>query len=71
LRSARWRQRRTPRSGQRRPDQVESGHSDEIAKTLAAVADDYPSTDVSDHGNAEERTSSFNTGVAGGVPACT
>jgi predicted metalloprotease len=50
---------------------VEPGDSEEIAKTLAAVADDYPWTDVSDHGNAEERTSSFNAGVAGGVPACT
>ena len=50
---------------------VEPGDSEEIAKTLAAVADDYPWTDEGDHGNAEERTSAFNTGVQGGVPACT
>jgi uncharacterized protein len=50
---------------------AEPGDSDEIAATLAAVADDYPWTDVSDHGNAEERTSAFNTGVQGGVRACT
>jgi predicted metalloprotease len=49
---------------------AEPGDSEEIAKTLAAVADDYPWTDESDHGNAEERTSAFNTGVEGGVPAC-
>jgi len=50
---------------------VEPGDSEEIAKTLAAVADDYPWTDESDHGNAEQRISAFNTGVAGGVTACT
>ena len=50
---------------------VEPGDSEEIAKTLAAVADDYPWTKESDHGNAEQRTSAFNTGVSGGVPACT
>jgi uncharacterized protein len=50
---------------------IEPGDSEEIAKTLAAVADDYPWTDVNDHGNAEERTEAFNTGVSGGVQACT
>jgi predicted metalloprotease len=50
---------------------VEPGDSEEIARTLAAVADDYPWTDESDHGNAEQRTSAFNSGVAGGVAACT
>jgi len=49
---------------------VEPGDSEEIAQTLAAVADDYPWTNESDHGNAAERTSSFNTGVEGGVKAC-
>ncbi|NIK59293.1 neutral zinc metallopeptidase [Kribbella shirazensis] len=49
---------------------AEPGDSEEIARTLAAVADDYPWTDESDHGNAEQRTSAFNTGVEGGVGAC-
>ncbi|HET6985797.1 MAG TPA: neutral zinc metallopeptidase [Kribbella sp.] len=49
---------------------VEPGDSEEIARTLAAVADDYPWTQESDHGNAEERTSAFNSGVSGGVAAC-
>jgi uncharacterized protein len=49
---------------------IEPGDSEEIAQTLAAVADDYPWTNESDHGNAAERTSSFNTGVEGGVKAC-
>jgi predicted metalloprotease len=50
---------------------IEPGDSEELAQTLAAVADDYPWTNESDHGNAEERTSAFNTGVSGGVAACT
>jgi hypothetical protein len=50
--------------------EIEPGDSEEIARTLAAVADDYPWTDVSDHGNAEQRTAAFNAGVEGGVPAC-
>ena len=49
---------------------IEPGDGEELAKTLAAVADDYPWTKESDHGSAEERTSSFNTGVQGGVSAC-
>ncbi|WP_433158712.1 neutral zinc metallopeptidase [Kribbella sp. CA-247076] len=49
---------------------IEPGDAQELAQTLAAVADDYPWTDVSDHGNAEQRTASFNTGVRGGIPAC-
>ena len=48
----------------------EPGDSEEIAKTLAAVADDYPWTDQGDHGNAEERTAAFNAGTSGGVQAC-
>ncbi|TCC54218.1 hypothetical protein E0H73_39395 [Kribbella pittospori] len=50
--------------------EIEPGDSEELAKTLAAVADDYPWTNESDHGNAQERTSAFNTGVQGGVSAC-
>ncbi|WP_433158322.1 neutral zinc metallopeptidase [Kribbella sp. CA-247076] len=49
----------------------EPGDSEEIGQTLAAVADDYPWTDESDHGNARERTAAFNAGTAGGVRACT
>ncbi|MFI7061311.1 neutral zinc metallopeptidase [Kribbella sp. NPDC050124] len=49
---------------------IEPGDTEEIARTLAAVADDYPWTDVGDHGNAEQRTEAFNTGVSGGVDAC-
>ncbi|MEV0799492.1 neutral zinc metallopeptidase [Kribbella sp. NPDC050281] len=50
--------------------EIEPGDSEELAQTLAAVADDYPWTNESDHGNAQERTSAFNTGVQGGVQAC-
>jgi len=50
--------------------QFEPGDNEELAQTLAAVADDYPWTQESDHGNAEQRTSAFNTGASGGVPAC-
>lgn len=50
--------------------QLEPGDSEEIARTLAAVADDYPWTNESDHGNAEQRTSAYNTGVEGGIGAC-
>ncbi|TCC47489.1 hypothetical protein E0H75_22170 [Kribbella capetownensis] len=49
---------------------IEPGDSEELAQTLAAVADDYPWTNESDHGNAQERTSAFSTGVQGGVSAC-
>lgn len=50
---------------------VEPGDSEELARTLAAVADDYPWTEESDHGNADQRTSAFNSGAEGGVAACT
>jgi uncharacterized protein len=50
---------------------MEPGDSEELAQTLAAVADDYPWTNESDHGNADQRISAFNTGADGGVPACT
>jgi uncharacterized protein len=49
---------------------IEPGDNEEIAQTLAAVADDYPWTNVSDHGDAEQRTTAFNTGVSGGITAC-
>lgn len=51
--------------------QIEPGDDEELAKTLAAVADDYPWTKQSDHGNAEQRIGAFNEGASGGVPACT
>jgi uncharacterized protein len=50
---------------------IEPGDAEEIATTLTAVADDFPWTDQSDHGNAQQRISFFNQGVNGGVPACT
>ncbi len=50
---------------------IEPGDAEEIAATLQAVADEYPWTDQSDHGNARQRVSAFNTGAQGGVPACT
>jgi predicted metalloprotease len=51
--------------------QFERGDTEELAKTLAAVADDYPWTKESDHGDARQRTSSFNDGARGGPAACT
>ncbi|TWD80054.1 hypothetical protein FB561_1126 [Kribbella amoyensis] len=50
---------------------IEPGDPEELAKTLAAVADDYPWTKQSDHGDVQERISAFRTGVTGGIPACT
>ena len=50
--------------------QLEPGDTDELAQTLAAVADDYPWTKESDHGDARQRISSFNRGARDGVPAC-
>ncbi len=49
---------------------IEPGDRDELAKTLVAVADDFPWTSESDHGNAQQRIQAFNTGTQGGVPAC-
>jgi uncharacterized protein len=49
----------------------EPGDTDELAKTLAAVADDFPWTTESDHGDARQRTASFNEGAKGGPKACT
>jgi uncharacterized protein len=48
----------------------EAGDDDELAQTLAAVADEFPWTRQSDHGNARERIGAFQAGLQGGVPAC-
>ena len=50
--------------------QFEPGDTEELAKTLAAVADDFPWTKESDHGDAQQRTASFNEGAKGGPQAC-
>ena len=50
--------------------QIEPGDADEIAQTLQAVADDYPWTDESSHGNARQRTAAFQQGVDDGVEGC-
>jgi hypothetical protein len=50
--------------------QLEPGDTEELSQTLAAVADDFPWTDESDHGDARERTSSFSRGARDGVEAC-
>jgi uncharacterized protein len=49
---------------------LEPGDTEELAQTLAAVADDFPWTKESDHGDARERTAAFSRGSAGGVAAC-
>ena len=49
---------------------LEPGDAQELAQTLAAVADQYPWTNQSDHGNIQERTSAFQTGTAGGIQSC-
>jgi predicted metalloprotease len=50
--------------------QIEPGDSEEMTRTLVVVADDFPWTDSASHGNAQQRTAAFNTGVNGGVDAC-
>jgi uncharacterized protein len=50
--------------------QIQEGDEQEIARTLQAVADDFPWTDVTSHGNAQQRTSAFQAGVADGVDGC-
>jgi predicted metalloprotease len=50
--------------------QFERGDTQELQETLTAVADDYPWTEQSDHGDAQQRISSFNQGAKGGVRAC-
>jgi predicted metalloprotease len=49
---------------------IEPGDDQEIAETLQAVADDFPWTDESSHGDAQQRTSAFQQGVSGGVDSC-
>jgi predicted metalloprotease len=50
--------------------QLEPGDTEELSQTLAAVADDFPWTKESDHGDARERTASFSRGARDGVDAC-
>jgi uncharacterized protein len=49
---------------------IEPGDDQEIARTLQAVADDFPWTDESSHGNARQRLASFQAGARDGVDAC-
>jgi uncharacterized protein len=49
---------------------LEPGDEEEITQTLAAVADDFPWTDESSHGNAQQRTEAFLTGANNGLRAC-
>jgi uncharacterized protein len=51
--------------------QFERGDTQELQETLAAVADDYPWTQESDHGDARQRINAFNQGAQGGPTACT
>lgn len=44
--------------------------SQELANTLIMVADDYPWTDVGDHGSPQERIGNFVVGANGGPLAC-
>ena len=48
----------------------EDGDARELSRTLTAVADNFPWTNESDHGNARQRIVSFNTGARGGPRAC-
>jgi uncharacterized protein len=49
---------------------LEPGDMQELSSTLVAVADDFPWSDSSSHGDAQERTSAFSAGSAGGPSAC-
>ena len=49
---------------------LEPGDTEELAQTLTAVADDFPWTRESDHGDARERISNFSRGARGGVREC-
>jgi predicted metalloprotease len=51
--------------------QFERGDIQELKQTLAAVADDYPWTSESDHGDAQQRSSAFDLGSRDGPTACT
>jgi predicted metalloprotease len=50
--------------------QLEPGDTEELSQTLASVADDFPWTKESDHGDARQRASSFSRGARDGVDAC-
>jgi predicted metalloprotease len=49
---------------------IEPGDDQELLQTLVAVADDFPWTSESDHGDAQQRITSFNAGVTDGPAAC-
>jgi predicted metalloprotease len=49
---------------------VDPGDPEEVSRALAVLADDYPWTDVTSHGDAAQRSSAFSSGVSGGVDAC-
>jgi len=49
---------------------LQTGDNQELAATLAALADTYPWTNRRDHGDAQQRIASYNLGVGQGVRAC-
>jgi len=49
---------------------LEPGDSEEMARTLTTVADDFPWTKESDHGDAQQRIANFNQGAEQGAKAC-
>jgi hypothetical protein len=49
---------------------IEPGDTEELTRTLLAVADDFPWTSERDHGNAQQRIAAFNQGASGGVQSC-
>jgi predicted metalloprotease len=49
-----------------RPAAVRARGHQELQETLTAVADDFPWTKQSDHGDAQQRISAFNQGAQGG-----
>jgi predicted metalloprotease len=49
----------------------EPGDAQELSRTLTTVADKFPWTSTSDHGDARQRILSFNNGARGGPLACT
>lgn len=46
------------------------GDMQELSDTLIAVADDFPWSDSSSHGDARQRTAAFSLGAEGGPTAC-
>jgi predicted metalloprotease len=49
---------------------IDPGDAEELQRTLAAAADDYPWTNQGDHGNADQRIAAFRAGAHGGLAAC-